>query len=106
MKDPFLAAQKVLQFEQENPSVTKGKKRGTFDHITFHERMSKKTYASDESWGQLMDFIEYSRKQERKRGWTMGQSKAKWNWYLAQPNVVTDVKGEEAGFETRILVPK
>ena len=60
MKDPVLSAQKVLQFEADNPVVVKGKKRGTFDHITFHERFSKKTYSSDETMGKWMDFIEYS----------------------------------------------
>ena len=106
MKGPVLSAQKALQFEVDNPVVVKGKKRGTFDHITFHERFSKKTYSSDETMGKWMDFIEYSRKMERQRGWSVGQSKAKWNWFLARPGIKTDMKGEEKGFEQRILCPK
>ena len=106
MKDPVLSAQKVLQFEADNPIVVKGKKRGTFDHITFHERFSKKTYSTNEIVGKKMDFIEYSRKMERTRGWTVGQSRAKWNWHLAQQGAQIDMRGEEPGFEQRILITK
>ena len=76
-KDPAASARKVLAFERDSPAVIKGKKRGTFDHISFHETFCKKSYSSDESWGKHMDFIEYSRKMERKHGWSVGQSKAK-----------------------------
>lgn len=106
MKDSLLSAQKVLQFEADNPVVCKGKKRGTFDHIAFYERHSKKSYSKSEMWGQYIDFIEYSRKMERKRGWTMGRSKAKWDFWLAQPGIERDNKGEEKGFELRLCIPK
>ena len=106
MKDLLLSAQKVLQFEHDHPEVVKGKKRGTFDHVQFFETMSKRTYSRDESWGKWMDFIEYSRKMERKRGWTVGQSSAKWKWWLQQPGIKSDMKGEDPGFEQRILLPK
>ena len=106
MKDLVLSAQKVLQFEHDHPEVVKGKKRGTFDHVQFFETMSKRTYSRDESWGQWMDFIEYSRRMERKRGWTVGQSSAKWKWWLQQPGIKSDMKGEDPGFEQRILLPK
>lgn len=72
MKDPILSAQTVLQFEINHPEVVKGRKRGTFDHLSFWETYSKKTFTRDESVGKFMDFVEYSRKMERKRGWTVG----------------------------------
>lgn len=73
MKDPVFSAQKVLQFNHEHPCLGQGRKRGTFDHNPFYEQYSKKTHSKDESWAKLMGFIEYSRKMECKRGWSVGQ---------------------------------
>lgn len=108
MKDQVLSAQKVLQFEVDHPECIKGKKRGCFDHIQFWETYSKRTYSKDEAWAKWQDFVEFSRRMERKRGWTVGQSRVKWNWYLSQPacRVPRDMGGEEKGFEQRLLVPK
>lgn len=106
MKDPVLSAQKLLQFEHEHPCLGKGRKRGIFDHILLYEKHAQKTYSKDDSGAKWMDVIEYSRQMERKRGWPVGQSRAKWNWWLQQPGIKTDIRGEATGFEQRILLPK
>ena len=106
MSNDVWAATKILQFEQANPVVMRGRKRGTFDHVECLEAYKNMSCTTDMTKYKWMDFCEYSHRQASKRGWTVGQSKAKWNWMLAQPETKTNEEGEDEHNPTQILINK
>lgn len=106
MNNDIWAAMKVLRFEGENPIVVKGKKRGSFDHIQCYESFRKMSFSRDEAIFKWYDFCEYSHMQSRKRGWTVGQSKLKWNYLLSQQGVQINQDGEDPTAPTQILIKK
>ena len=99
-----LSAHKVLEFARQFPEVTNGKKRGTFDHVRFCEVYAAITFSSEETHGKYMCFIEYSRKMDRKYGWTVQQARVKWTHWKAQ-GVANDQKGEVDGWSERLMIP-
>ena len=100
-----LSAHKVLEFQRQFPDVVPGKKRGNFDHIRFSEVYAAISFSSEQSWGKMMCFIEYSRKMDRKYGWSVQQCRVKWATFKNR-GLQTDVKGEVEGWPERLMIPK
>ena len=100
-----LSAHKVLEFVRLFPDVLPGKKRGNFEHVRFAEIYGSMTFSGEQSWGKFMCFIEFSRKMERKYGWTVQQCRVKWEFWKSK-NVASDMNGKVDGWPERMMIPK
>ena len=99
------AAMKILIFEKNHPEAIRGKKRGAFDHIGFSERYCKSTWSSDQRWGRWMDFVEFSEFMKKRRSWTVGQAKQRWDKMKAAGKEVRN-DGPEPDWPERMLISK
>ena len=100
-----LSAHKVLEFQRQFPEVIPGKRRGAFDHCRFSDFFAATSFSSEQSWGKMTCFIEYSRKMDRNYGWTLQQARARWQ-YWKNEGVKSDVLGEVEGWAERLYIPK
>ena len=105
MANDVSAALKVRDFMEKNPPKGHGQSRGMYDHVSFLQTYKATNYTNKEVQYKRMDFIEYSKLQERERGWNVAKSLVQWKVFEADPSVCRDYEGKEEGHELRLDCP-